>query len=73
MAGESTPLHSLLLRQIALRSLKLALALRLTAFKLNRSRLTLNHLVYCMLPKRVCILLKESFILFMPYENTLHS
>jgi hypothetical protein len=63
--------HSLLIRQITtLSSLKLSLALRLTAFKLKGLRLALNHAAYRMLPNRVCIVLKESFMLFMLYENT---
>jgi hypothetical protein len=55
--------HSLLIRQINLSSLELSLALRLTAFKLDGPRLALNHVAYCRLPKRVCIMLKESFMI----------
>jgi len=65
--------HSLLIRQINLSSLELSLALRLTVFKLNGPRLALDHVAYCMLPKCVCILLKESFMSLMLHNNTLYS
>jgi len=71
--GESTYPHSLLISQINLSSLELSLALRLTVFKLNGPRLALNHVAHCMLPKRVCISLKGSFMLLIFLKNTLHS